>query len=355
MVDLGPLFKDRSITGPIAVQYVRLGDKHISIVGEAHTVHGNLTNIRDHAIEQIKAFGADHETACFLEHSLMGSRMNAQNCLGLLEGLEKDTGSRKHFAEIPRSPIQIYSLYFHTENMPCHTTMADIRHSVPYDIVTLLYYPHDYAALHNYSNTDAIKTDMKVAEKELLKRLKTRNDAKRFLKSLFMPDREYANWFVSLFRKLSPHATDSNPPDALRGKMRTLKTQKPKIYKKLVLHITSYEHYWASSPYTAAVDKIEQMRHTDVKTLFVEMFTFLVDINIVCDLFLTTIDRFDHVVILVGLNHLWNLARLFDGMPGVLEMSYKCDYGGNIQAGPAQLGAHIRTGSMGHIERLKNR
>lgn len=362
--DLGPVFGQKQICGPCVVQYIAYANKHVTIVGEFHDVHGDTHgNPLIHAVDQIASIKNTNETICFIEQSFSGSRMQAQNCLGMMEAMESNSGIDKHFTDVPKPPINIYSTYFNTNNMPIRTIFSDVRHLVPYDMVMLLYHPRDYGALHNYQDSDDMVTDMKLAEKTLIKHLRTRVDAKKLLKTLVLPKKRYKKWFVDLFRILNQ--TDNDPPDLLREKMAALKTRDRVLYNRLVSHIDTYEDYWAVAPYTIAMGKIEKMRHTespnfvveknkDIKSLFLEMFTFLIDINILTDLFLNTFQNYESIIIVVGCNHLWNISRFFEGIDGVSGMTYKSNYGGNIPEGPASEGRHERPSVPTHyMQRLE--
>ena len=113
--------------------------------------------------------------------------------------------------------------------------------------------------------------------------------------------------------------------------MQQLQHEQPSTYKELVDHMQSYYYgRWARTPYSAAMDKVQAKRGTknsriqfsknlrffekgsvgsklpDAKRLFIELTSYMLDLNVILDILLSEDKTF---CVLAGLAHI--VRRVF--------------------------------------------
>ena len=326
---LGPLFGDKAIRGPIMVCYIPVGDRHLYLVGEEHNTNGTTNEVSGktrHVVDYIMSF--PNKAACFVE--LSSSQL-----------LQYASVVRDF--QITPSPLYQYS-YSYMMNQPKnhHLVFADIRKFSPYDIYLLIIDPMTYALQRYKENVSnhvvTVKKWAKKAEKVILKHIKTRNSAKSFLESLFMPDMDYPDWYKELSRELGQ---DLGSP--LRSRMEALRSQNGDMYDKVVEHMRSYYSNWAVTPYSKAISKLERNRRTanskmiasknrDAKALFIELSSYLFDLEVILDFMYYPDSSCKTFFVLSGAAHTKELARFF----GVNAVYSKSDAYGNIPSGEAK-------------------
>ena len=226
---LGPLFGTRSITGPILVQYVKWHGLKLYLVGEEHFTNGDKSqDIDSQVIEQFCKFSHQNKTRCYTE--LTATEMKYQ----------VDTSD----LESAHSPLCTYAHYIWKNRFPSshRVKVADARKIAPYDLYLLISYPMTYAYLHYaddmFSHINKVRKYAKIAEKEIFKRVTTRVQAKTFLESLVLPDVNYPDWFLKLWKNIN--GSDVEPPAPLRDKMTILRSRSLPLYERLVDHIKGY-------------------------------------------------------------------------------------------------------------------
>jgi hypothetical protein len=335
MIDhgLGPLFGSRAITGPVLVQYVKWHGLKIYLIGEEHFTNGSKSNAHEsHVIELLCEYSKTHKTRCYTE-------FNAREMVYQVDSSTISTA---------KSPLCTYAHYWWNKRFPDshRQVFADARKLAPYDLYTLITYPMSFAYQHfgddMPSHVASVRKYSKIAEKEIYKHIASRDAAKVFLESLVLPDKDYPGWFVKLYRGI--YETEDVPPAPLRDKMIVLQERSPVLFERLTAHINGYYSAWAVSPYTAAFVRIDALRNTanskvlaeknpDVRAVFDEMTTFLLDVFVLLDILLNMPDSKETVLVLSGANHSVNLARFF--APDA-EIRFKYDKLGDIPAGDSR-------------------
>lgn len=354
MQRLGPLFADRCVTGPLLIQYFELFGAHFYFIGESHVLNGRDDTNAHHVIEQLKTYGKTNRVVCYCEATENDIQYNAYH-------LEERMYLRntKNILDVATSPLNAYIGYAHVrkELGNCETVCSEIRRYPPFDVYTMMVRPIAYMLdRYNTMMNPEIETKVrkwsKLAEKMIIKHIATRDQAKWFLESLCLANLDYPKWFVQLYEKI--HETKDQPlPTPLRVKMHRLREQNVALYDRVVVHIRSYYENWAVTPYTAAIEKIEDMRHTaaskvvaqtdtDTFRVFVELTTFLFDISVILDVLLNEhqIKQGNTVVVLAGAAHAEHLASFFEPLVGNDKMCHKYGANGVLPAGPPLSGIH---------------
>jgi hypothetical protein len=247
--------------------------------------------------------------------------------------------------KVSASPLMAYACLPFRNSHPVNlnTIYADIRRMAPYYLYVLIYEPVLFAyERYNYSMNEKLPEVRKLAkkaEKLFLKHLATRAKAQQFLNALVLPEKKYPHWFVSLYQEI--HETEEYPPSPLKNDMDKLSSLD---YQKVKQHISYYHTKWAVSPFTQAMLKLENIRDSAstrvigqvnniAKDLFLEMFTFLLDIYVIVHLLNHPPKRNEIVVMLTGAQHTDNLTRFL--APDSEVVSSKFDAKGNIPEGEA--------------------
>lgn len=330
MADLGPLFGDKAIKGPIVVCYLKAHGRDIYLVGEKHTVNGTFESDNErHAVSQIAAC-VDPVTVC-TELTFLQMQNWSYYC-------SEASGKMGYYG---KSPMYTYGYCLFTRQLKeTHNTIPiDSRKVSPYDLYTMIVDPDLYCFEHYIQNYTGMLPQVRLwakqAEKAVIKNMQTRKSAISFLESLYMPDLDYPGWYKDLHKTIT--GQEINSP--LRDRMAALKKKTPDVYKDLVQHMRSYYQRWARTPYTIALGKIQQQRHTlsprllrsknkDALDLFVELTSYLLDLNFILEVFLSENKT---VCLLAGLAHVEGIARFFSKE----TIHMKIDKDGNIPEGPA--------------------
>ena len=358
MPGLGLLFGERPITGPNLVEYTVFQGVHIYMIGERHDKNGNVERKSDHVVEKIMAFSANNKSACYIE-STDGHARDAFTVI-------KDRMKREHTKDILKvadSPLFSYIGYMGMNDMSSvSTVMADIRNDTPYNIYTLLtntdfYIYENYGFNKTNDDLKKVRKLAKLAEKAIVRNIPTRIKAAEFFDSLYLPDVQYPEWFVSLYQTIA--GNNIYPPSPLKDKMNALRTLSLSDYDSVTRHVRSLYRVWKMTPlpFTVAMERVESMRHTksnalvaqtseDAHRLFLELGSYLFEINVIVDILIKirnkTYDAGDSVVILCGMKHAASIGLYF-GCGINLPIYHKIDkgYEGTIPAGEANNGTYM--------------
>jgi hypothetical protein len=350
---LGQMFGTNAIVGPRLINYCEWHGAHLYFVGEEHDTNGVGYKHKNHVVRHIEAHSRTHPTRVYIE--LSPGQVTEYN-----EYLKRDPNME------PKSPM--YGFVHHAlqgkfKNPPA-LIHSDVRKVPPYNIEFLVRDPAgftvDVYGLRWLQHILPVRKLAKVAEKELMKNISTRSDAKDFLESLCLPDREYAKWFVDFQSNLG----NTQLPSPLRDMLAEVRTRDASMYARLVDHVRSYYKPWDVSAYTPAFRRIESMRRTAnsrvvaekdslVNDVFVEMTTYLFDVYVIAHFLLNPPAKDEAVVIMAGMNHTMNIVRFFERYTTVW---FKFDADGNLPEGNAILGYQVpRSHIRQKLIALKNR
>jgi hypothetical protein len=347
MNDLGPLFGTKAIVGPILVIHVDFDGTHIALVGENHEVKGDTTRLEDTAVEQLAKYSNRKtcQVLCYCECTETYATHGYMKMRGRMEV------ENRRAVDVAQSPLWAYIAYSRTLK-GIKNCFADVRNMPPYDLYKLITDPEIFKLEHFGLFTDT-KTDKKVrrwaklAEKSVIENIPNRTQAKSFMESLCLPDRQYPRWFVVLYKTINE--TDQQPPALLRDMMMELRRLDGNSYA-LVIEFISYLHgKWAIDPYTRAMSRVAAMRQTHASKLvaqiqskadqlFIELSCFLLDVFVVLDILLKklkgALGEGHDVVLFAGAKHAENVAMFFAKWMRC-KVGYKFAADGNIAAGPA--------------------
>lgn len=329
---LGSVFGTKAIKGPVCVCYLESDGKELYLVGEEHHTNGTYENdLEKHVVAQM--LKSKKRLTVFSEFTLLQLRDS------FMYYSNSQTGNKNYYGH---SPNGTYGYYFGNDLTSMHkTVIADARKIPPYDIYTMIIDPSVYCFEHYYQNymemLPTVRKWAKQAEKAVVKHISNRTEAKIFLESLYMPGQDYPLWYKSICKLIN----NSEPSNPLREKMEKLKSKDPTMYQNIVDHMRSYYYgRWARTPYTVAMNKIEGMRLTansrmvgskkpEAKRLFIELTSYLLDLNVILDFYLSGEKQF---VLLAGLEHVGAIVDFFGQRSTVYS---KFDKNGNIPEGPA--------------------
>ena len=327
---LGPIFGTNAIKGPILVCYMKVDNKELYLVGEEHNTNGTYEDDLDkHVVAQMLAY--NKKLTVFSEFTVLQLRDSFMYFNNI------QTKNKEYYGN---SPNGTYGHYLFNNSTSLHTIIiADSRKIPPYDIYTLIVDPSVYCFEHYYQNyiemLPTVRKWAKHAEKTIVKNISTRAKAKAFLESLYMPGQDYPDWYKEIIRE------PSGASGQLREKMEKLKIKDLETYQELVDHMRSYYYNrWARTPYTVALNKIEAMRLTknsrmvaskkpEAKRLFIELTSYLLDLNVILEFCLSEDKRF---VAIAGLEHIGAIVKFFEKKTNIYS---KFDKHGNIPEGPA--------------------
>jgi hypothetical protein len=378
MPQLGPLFGDDAIIGPVLVQYFSFVGVDVYLVGERHDRNGSVTEETAHlaVLERLKALAHARNTKrpvlCYCE----SSQAHAQQ--GLFKMGERAELTNKSILAVAKSPLYSYIAYKESGALRnVENCFADLRNISPYDIYTLITCPDLYRIEHHGIMADdavraKVRASAKLAEKTIMSHISTRADATRFLESFCLADRDYPEWFRDLYGKVSGSSTPM--PSPLRDRMRRLRELSEEDYGRVVHYTRHLFGKWAVTPYTAAMARLESRRRTHnsklvaekdgfADSLFVELSAFLMDIFIIADILVRTrekkLQKGDTVVVFSGAKHTVNIGVFFRHQFGC-DVSYKYDdrpdhqQDGHIFEGPAKRGpANLRNLLPSIIRRIR--
>jgi len=323
MSDLGPLFEDRAITGPLFVRYFTHAGIHFYLVADRYdfAARDAIGKTKDYVLEQIREYSKDHRTLCYSE--LVEKDANIRYVLLSFDNQEHKTG----IVELARSPLTAYVHYHISDKFENHTNVySDIMKLPPYDVYILLFDPMAYMIRRYDTSSDPVIQERvfelaENAEETIARNVPTRETARIFLESLCLPDERFPKWFLDLYKEA--YDTRTEPPDTLRDMMTDLKRNAPEMYEPMVAHIRSYH------------------AETDTQNscdLFIELTSFLLDIYVLLDVLLNRQKLVvgDTVITLTGAAHAEHITRFFlHNFPGIRILS-KSDEKGRLQAGRAQ-------------------
>jgi hypothetical protein len=316
------------------VCFLQLEGKNLYLIGEEHNTNGTFQNDLDkHVVEQIRSYiqRTKEKITVFSEFTFLQMR-------------ERFT----YFAALPSASTQYYGYspngtygYYYWNNLfsreHTQTIISDSRKTAPYDIYTMIIDPSVYCFEHFIQDYDKmlpiVRKWAKQAEKAIVKNIRTRSSAKAFLESLYMPDKDFPDWYKAM--------TNNELSDQLRQKMKHLREVQPDMYHKVVEHMSSYYYgRWAKTPYTAALNKIQAVRRTTnsrmvgsvnpaSKRLFIELTSYLLDLTVILEFLLSTEKN---TFVFAGLEHIGAIVNFFADKTIIYS---KMNKNGNIPSGEA--------------------
>lgn len=356
MVGLGPLFEEKAIVGPCVVQYFIFSGMHIYLIGEIHKVRGNSDkNISKTAVDQLRVYSRiqSRPVVCYCESS-------PQHALYGVIKMEKEQElmGKKNVLEVAESPVYGYLGYSAQDKLKnTENVYADIRNYSPYDLYTLIMTPdiymlERYGIIPSQQQRQNVRRWAKVAEKVIVQHITTRDKTKAFLLSLCLPELDYPEWFIELYKTI--HETTDSPPAPLRDMMRQLRQSNMDHFVRVVGHIRHLHRRWNVSPFTAAMKRVESMQLTRDKHLvaennsiadglLIELSAFLFDTFVITDILVRfnqgKFESGDTVVMFAGAKHTENITLFFKHQLGC-DAFYKYDKEGrgNIPEGEAIVG-----------------
>lgn len=335
MVGLGPAFGTKEIKGPVVVCYLQIGGRDLYLVGEEHGTNGTFQHdIEKHVVNQMIEYSKKKNITVYSEFTLLQLQNNCFHFSNM------EAASEKYYGDSPNGTYGYY-VFNNSFSHPNKTVIIDSRKMTPYDIYIMIVDPSVYCFEHHYQTyfemLPTVRKWAKQAEKAIINNIRTRRAAKAFLESLYMPGLDYPQWYKQLFMTI----TNSIPTSPLRDRMQQLQQQLPDAYHRLVNHMRTYYYgRWARTPYTVAMDRVQSARRTintkmvaskkpNAKNLFVEITSYLLDLNAILE-FLMSKD--DTVFLMAGLAHVDAIAHFFDPFTTIYM---KADKHGNIPSGDA--------------------
>jgi hypothetical protein len=341
-MSLGSLFGTEKILGPVCVNYCKWQDRDIFFIGEVHELNGDRDGSKDdYVIEHLKKACRTSKVRCYYE----GTPQHAHNASIILNVLSKQH-NEKNIYRLSDNPTMSYGYFAWNQQFPrsLENIYADLRRTAPYILYTLVYDPQLFA-LEKYgifmdNHMPKVRKLAKKIEKVFLRKLSTRQKAQEVLNALVLPEYDYPHWFRKLYEEAYEDKTP--PPSFLKENIAKLS---PENYQRLKLHIHYYHTKWAVTPFTKAMMRFEGLRvsassrvigqvNNTAKDLFIEMFTFLLDIYVITDILNRPPEANEIIVALTGAQHTENLTRFF--AQDSTQVLSKWDATGNIPEGPAR-------------------
>jgi hypothetical protein len=326
---LGEIFGTESFSGPLVVQYLTFRGVGVYLIGERHNTNGSdvKNTVVEHLHQYDKRSPQDSKLHCYCELS----ERDAEQAIGNMEydkrRREVFGGRVQDLVHIAESPIQSYIAYRETNRINgAITHWTDIRNVSPYYIYTLITYPdayrrQRYGIATTNDNKLRVRRFAKMAEKVFFANLATRAQSKHFLNSLYHPDKDYPEWFVTLFKKIND--THEDPPSPLKDMVKQLRDLDATLFDKVVQHVNIHHNGW------------------DIVLL--DMASFLVDVHFIVDVLLKIsrgeITSTDNVVFFCGLKHCESIGTFMHYQLGC-NIWHKIDLAqkGDIKDGDAKQG-----------------